>query len=538
MTKNSTSGTMEIRLSSPGMTAFHKAGLAGLWMTLRALDRGYVHDGDELRKDGLQWEYVDNIGVRISWKDSSIFMKLFEKAFRINDDGLFWFPALGDPLDNIEHSILLQEVLLQTVLQHGQSRKADPPKSPQGIIVNEESGNRYVYRRIRAYTHQSAKYNPDTHNQIVGTLYPGGAQRHVPYPKTKLEEPGDRALALRFLLIGAMFFKIQQRRKKGTIHPSYAMVIPQIENLSKYSEVRRDFGNPTICRIVSGATEAAYRVIAIAHIKSKIFTSNECRVFAFGMVPWKKQQKTKVQVFPVQANTESSIRIWRYAERCFPIQKKHKQDGGVTQGNNFFWWVPQMPELIANNLANDRAWWHGFSQFCADENRRNHILGTHQGKVFHGEKYLEDGQNQNKYGGIASMVESDEVFPKGGERTFVLACHEAWRYKIAQDMENTRKRGVKYDYYKAFEKQRIAFSRCKNAASIREVVADFWARAGKSLPTLYEKWDEILPLFDSDNWRLARDLALLALASYKPQKRNEEELSNPNIKNIKGDEHE
>ena len=547
MTKKSISETMEIRLSSPGMTALHKAGLAGLWMTLQALDRGYVHDGNELRKSGLQWEYLDNVGVRISWADSSIFMKLFEKAFRINNDGLFWFPALGNPQDNIEHSVMLQEALLGTILQHGGVRISDLSQAPQGNMTNEANGDHYHYRRVQWYTHQGreyhkgkkpkkpTEYSPVNMSEISGTLYPGGVQRHIKHKATKLKEPRDRALALRFLLIGATFLKIQQRRKKGTIHPSYAMVIPQIENLSEYSEVRRDFGKPNICRIVSGATEAAYRIIAIAHIKR--FTSiKECRVFAFGTVPWNKQQKTKVQVFSVRTNTESSIRIWRYAEQCFPIQKKRKPDNETPQGNNFFWLVPQMPELIANNLANGRAWWYGFSQFCMDGDRRNHILGTRRGKMFPGEKYFVDGQN-HKNGGIASMVENDEIFPESRERTFVSACHEAWRYKLAQDMENASKRGVKFDYYRAFEKQRIAFSRCKNASSIREVVADFWARAGKSLPTLHDKWDEILPLFDGDNWRLARDLALLSLASYKPQKRSEEKLSNPN-KNIEGDEHE
>jgi CRISPR-associated protein Cas8a1/Csx13 len=66
---------------------------------------------------------------------------------------------------------------------------------------------------------------------------------------------------------------------------------------------------------------------------------------------------------------------------------------------------------------------------------------------------------------------------------------------------------------------RIGFARCKNAAMLRQTLTDFWARAG-ALPDLQEAWPDVLPLLHG-RWREARDLALLALASYKPQSREE-----------------
>src|SRR3712207_7908845 len=45
-----------------------------------------------------------------------------------------------------------------------------------------------------------------------------------------------------------------------------------------------------------------------------------------------------------------------------------------------------------------------------------------------------------------------------------------------------------------------------------------WARAGAQ-PALQEGWVELLPLL-ADRWQEARDLALLALASYRGQSRS------------------
>jgi hypothetical protein len=43
------------------------------------------------------------------------------------------------------------------------------------------------------------------------------------------------------------------------------------------------------------------------------------------------------------------------------------------------------------------------------------------------------------------------------------------------------------------------------------------------LPELRDAWHEIIPLLD--DWRLAKDLALLALASYAPRDDKEESVA-------------
>ncbi len=66
------------------------------------------------------------------------------------------------------------------------------------------------------------------------------------------------------------------------------------------------------------------------------------------------------------------------------------------------------------------------------------------------------------------------------------------------------------------ERLRTQFVHCKNAATLRAALTDFWSRAGRTLPTLQEHWPLILPYLTETRWELARDLALLALVSYRP----------------------
>lgn len=115
------------------------------------------------------------------------------------------------------------------------------------------------------------------------------------------------------------------------------------------------------------------------------------------------------------------------------------------------------------------------------------------------------------------MVEDKEALPEGPERTFVLACQEALRRHMGRKF--ARPGGA--DWGNEFEKVRVSIARCKNLASFRETITDFWARGGslhKGEDSLLKAgpswWQEVLPLLGERNWRKAKDLALLALASY------------------------
>lgn len=120
------------------------------------------------------------------------------------------------------------------------------------------------------------------------------------------------------------------------------------------------------------------------------------------------------------------------------------------------------------------------------------------------------------------MVNDPRMMPDGPEARLVRACQEAWRRRLGALGARARSQGTDFSSLarKEYERVRISFARCKNAAMLRQTLTDFWVRAG-TLSELQEGWPEVLP-FLQGRWRDGRDLALLALASYTP--RNPEEV--------------
>ena len=498
-------GSLTINLFGPGMTALHKVGLAGLWMTLKALEKDQDASA-RLQKAGGSWDITGtSVTLRWSGKPEAFFKALLKESFKIDKKGLLWFPAFGVPIEHRDHAVVLQESVLGSFLQHGQTRKADPSLKPQGSFTIQVDEKPLVlrYRRIKEYAHQKPDFEVISFNPLAGWQYPGGAVRHVGLGQgsTALQEPPERALALRFAPVGSIYFEV--RRLGGGVRLRYALVIPEITDLKKYAHVRKAFVTYGINKFyVGGVAEAGFRVLIELQAAGLLedIGSASCRVIAFGIAPWSTQQKTRLGLFTVRPGPRASLRIYGLSQQYLSphLVRLDKKEP--------FWDVPQVPDLVARNLSEGRRWWEGFSEFVADQVRRKH--------VFNYEKE-----------GIGKMVADKEAFPEGSERTFVMACHEAWRRRLGQLGERARREGASFHELvrREYERQRVSFARCKNAATLREAVTDLWSRAGGPLPSLQGRWGGLLVLLDEKNWRQSKDLALLALASYKPATKEEEE---------------
>ena len=109
------------------------------------------------------------------------------------------------------------------------------------------------------------------------------------------------------------------------------------------------------------------------------------------------------------------------------------------------------------------------------------------------------------------------------QKLFVKACHEAL-LKIYGKLYSRAKEGEYVQIERENERIRSGLIRCLNSEDFRHfMTANFWSRGG-NISILAEYWEELMPLTTKpQNWKLARDLALLALASYKPKKQQEED---------------
>lgn len=123
------------------------------------------------------------------------------------------------------------------------------------------------------------------------------------------------------------------------------------------------------------------------------------------------------------------------------------------------------------------------------------------------------------------MVENAS-YDDESERVFISICHESWRRRLGKLGKRAMTENTSFSSLvkKDAEKLRTALARSKNAETLRETVVDFWARAGANATLQGDGLINLLPLFNEKNWRKTRDLALLALISYKPQTPEEAEV--------------
>jgi len=503
------SGSLTVRLFAPGMTALHRVGLAGLAMTLQALES----DGTAERLRALgDWE-TDDQEVTLRWHEDggAFFAALLAASFRLADNGLIWFAALGDPLDAPQASVTLHGAMLSTFLQHAPTTR-DSAKAQVSLNVGGEEAAVVVrYLPLRAYKHQGVgwgkrsglRFDGVTPVELAGWLYPGGVVRHNQAASdTALREPPERVLALLYAPVGAIFFQV--RRRVAGVRPEYSIVLPEVRGLLDYAQDRKVFLRGGAAQLqVSGAAEAAARVLSEFQAQDllRAVGADRCTVIAFGTVPWSKQQKTRVQIFEVRNLERAQLRAYRAASQVLkPEEVAGEPDA---HGQRPLWWsVPQTPDLVAENAIRGTPWWRGFAVMW--QKLRDEAQGAQKARVLRWEQE-----------GLAKMVHEAGVLTDGPEATLVRACQEAWRRRLGQLGQRASETGTPFGrlYEREYERVRISFARCKNAAMLRQTLTDFWARAGAQ-PALQEGWPALLPLL-AGRWQEARDLALLALASYR-----------------------
>lgn len=508
---------MTIKLNAPGMTSLHKAGLAGLYLTLRAFEE------KSERINGLEWK-LEPTQVVLYWSDETLkaaFKSLIDRSFRL-EDGFIVLTGLevSRPLttDQKHH---LYTALLNSFLQFG-------PHRPTGNkrVLTYEVDDRPCWIKdfapVKEFRHQKAvsdfidesghfKESVDA----AGWLYPGGGQRHVVHAATKLNEPIDLAFALLFASVGVIYYTIKSRAKGRKAR--LAMLVPEIKNLETYTLVRQVLVAKGVRELTaSSALDAALRMLIAIEANqvrnqfANIFgESFVCRVITFGIVPWNEKQKSRTYTRSVISGHLPGLENYRKAAAIFKnrwqqVQAKYDRSGNQTEPERYFVTTFSAREFIADNIAQGQIWYHDLFTYLS------HIEAREQLSYERKELY--------------EMVETAS-YDDDSERLFIRVCHESWRRRLGKLGQRATAENTSFSALvrKDAEKLRTSLGRCKNAETLRETVVDFWSRAGANELLRGDGLTKLLSLFDEKNWKKARDLALLALISYQPQTTEEEE---------------
>jgi CRISPR-associated protein Cas8a1/Csx13 len=503
---------LEFNLSHPHFTWLHNAGLAGLWMTLKQLDKEI---SGEMRPGNLRWK-LEKRRVKMEWegKDYDVLHWLLNESFEIYH-GLISLRGINSRTMPIASQVILHQGILGTFLQHNQTHKSTGVVSRSFTLDEDEPEMIVTYKFLTSYIYQNfAEKLCDSSGNLLktpinvpGWLNPGAVVRHVAFSNdTSFQELPELALILLFAPVACYYYLLRSELRDK--RAQYALVIPQITNLETFAKwrqhpVRREVGYKDFFSY--GLGDAGLRLLTNQRIAKSADKSQikGCQVLTLGTVPWSTQQKTRTDLYVITAKPK----ICKNYQTCSDLftDKVVKGKDGAFVPKSF------IRELIAENLAKSQPWFQGISEKANTQELFTRLT-------------YERGQLNE----MIKRVEWDEK----KQELFVKSFHDALGMIYGQINEQVKNKGGKKDFQDAVRNSlihretiriRSDLMRCRNAEAFREFIVRFFSKAGR-VSKLQNHWSELLKMvIGSGDWKLTRDLALLALASYKGKERKSEE---------------
>jgi CRISPR-associated protein Cas8a1/Csx13 len=487
--------SLTLDLADPQMTLMHRAGLAGLYMTLQQLDRKN-QNSQHNSQIPLQWE-LDQRSVTLRWKGKALdtLKWLLEQSFQLQG-GMICLRGLDAKQMPPQYLAIAHQGILGTLLQHNSTHKSTGVQTK--IYYEDEESYPIIirYKALKSYVYQEFAANLCDKDgnlltkpiSIAGWLNPGAAVRHTAFSSdTSFEEPPHLALILLFAPVACCYFVLRSRLREQ--RAQYALVIPEIRDLEKYAKYRMSLRNRAFKEFfASSLGDAGLQFLTMAERLERDFGLSSCQVITMGTVAWSTQQKTRTDLYLVKLDEASKVpQTYRVSRECLQdkvIARNRDSDSFIA--------TSLARELIADNLARGKPWYAELSSKITSND------------LFEKLNYEREGLNQ--------MTQSKKVEWSDRDRLFVEAFHEALSYTYGQLSSRTQAdEQIRFD--KVNERFRTRLGRCKTPKAVREFVMDFWSRAGR-LPTVQSNWEVFMQLMMED-WKAARDLALLALVSYK-----------------------
>lgn len=535
--------SLTMQLFAPGMTSMHRAGLGGLACSLRSIEKRFANgEIDEGDLPGCTWENgrppwtIEADQITLDFGEPTRAGEFLDRLFRLSfmvlkKEGVIFLPGQWGQGQKPSINFLAdcQSSLTLTFLQYGKFR--DLEKSPTTRQIDAENdGSKMItigFRECTWYKHQdgaSILAEKDgtlfvDEISVSGAVNPGAIVRHNAFKKSsEFTQPVDRVLPLYFAIVGCLALPIN--RGVGVL------IVPDVEDLKKFSSLRPLMSpkNARDCK-VAGASDAALQcqLRILGSKEMEISRVPACTAILFRSTPWASQQKSRVDAIEIPEGDYKSLRTFELAvkelaprvittlapkdtakaKKVKATKKKAKALSldVVEKAPEHFWSDSIVRPLVADNLARGQPWYRGF-----------HDLMTKLDPVSKKPKRLKLSFEKV---GLKNMIENVE-WNDQGEKAIVQAVHQAIRQRLGQIAgENKGKTGtMKNRMQGEFDKWRLAFSGAKTPDQFRKSLCDLFGRAGIN-PVLKEHWTAILPwLSSATKWQLARDLSLLALASY------------------------
>ncbi|NJL03182.1 MAG: type I-MYXAN CRISPR-associated Cas8a1/Cmx1 [Spirulinaceae cyanobacterium SM2_1_0] len=472
---------LTLSIYDPNTLLPHRAGIAGLALALSALS---PEDAP------LAWEVTED-EVRLSWagSDRDAIIWLAHSTYQIKD-GYLHVPALK--LDQQGRYTFTQGVT-STLLQHGQQRKLDSstqslkfllePGQPEVALDFRPILNCYYTRDLKDGFTSKGKFK--TEITLKGHHLPGLVECFINGP---YQETPTGFVALLFLPLACSYYKLPGPGLRS------ALVIPEVTHLQEWVRRRQKLSGQTYQQFrANGAGESGLRFLvqerAIAD--STTFRNHYCEVYQLGGQAWDTSQTYLKQAVHRVRVTDEVLTLYESARGLFPtvVRTTDKDENWVASSKVLPW--------IADNLIAGKRWYEEFYEF-----QKANQLYERQGLVKM----------------TANLSDDEKVFFEAVQGAFSAFLYE--QFKQAQ------KQGRPLDYGQVTDKAIYRLQRPSTkqqfSAALVEFLSRFRSKAARGQGLQIASW-----IHRDENWRQARDLALLAIATYKGKDKSEADGSDP-----------
>lgn len=457
---------LTLSIFDPNTLLPHRAGIAGLALALSAINLDDVPFTWEVTKDTvkLSWECTDKEAV----------LSLMQQTYRLQD-GYLDVPALN--LDS-QGKYTFTEGVMTTFLQHGKQRKQPKESITLTFLIDEDQPeisrtfrpveDCYYTRDFKEAFSSKGVFNPKI--SLKGHHLPGLVEcfAHGAY-----QESPEGFLALVFLPLACSYYQLSGYRS--------AVVIPEVKNIKEWVRRRQKSSASSYKNFrSSSAGESALRFLLQEKLieDNRKFRVDYCEIYQLGKQQWDGSQSyLKQAVYRVKVDDEI-LDLYDSAFQFFKPQVR-KNDKGET-------WlaVSNILPWLCDNLITGKPWYSGFYGF-----------------------YKQNKLYERK--GLVSMSQYLDSL----EQTFFDAVQGAFSSYLREQIMQAQKQGRKLDYPQVTDKVITRLQRPSTQQDFAKTTVDFLSRhrskATRGVGAEIYQW-----LHKDNNWKQARDLALLAIASY------------------------
>lgn len=472
-----------LSLFDPNFLLPHRAGVAGLALALAELENQRNHAP-------LTWNITDE-AVKLEWKgnDQEAVKWLLEQTYQINDQGYLNVPVLK--LDEQGQYTFTQGVLT-TFLQHHKQRKLESTSVTRTFSI--EPGQPEIQLTFKPllkcyYTSgvEDAFNNKGAFKENIplkGNHLPGLVECFVNGP---YQESPQGFLALLFLPLACGYYQLPPQPVGGKLSARSALVIPEVEDLKEWVKRRRAMSGCTYRDFrSSGAGESALHFLLQEKTieEGQQFGVHYCEVYQLGKQVWDAQQAyLKQAVYRVEVTNEV-LELYEFARQVFPARVRQRENGET--------WLALSKALpwICDNLIGGQPWYAGFFEFY----KRNRIYERE---------------------GLVKMTE----YLNPDEKVLFEVVQGAFSKYLHGQFQQANKQGRKLDYGQVTDKVIYRFQRPNTqqefATALVDFLSQFRSKAARDKGPQIFHW-----IHREENWRRARDLVLLAIATYSSKKGN------------------